>query len=177
MSKQRSKPGTEVVPASNAVDGVEWGGRTIAAGFSVDLDAATIVDRMSEALLRHLRESLLTGERPDGAGEQAPLSARAAAIPGRQSQFRGYRTGVLADELHRSAIKSDGRTASCTVAPPPSRNAYLAGERRRGRALLTLKGAAGEAVAAAARAAVAEMVSGDEVAKNRGEVAAKDVEK
>ena len=177
MSKQRSKPGTEVVPASNAVDGVEWGGRTIAAGFSVDLDAATIVDRMSEALLRHLRESLLTGERPDGAGEQAPLSARAAAIPGRQSQFRGYRTGVLADELHRSAIKSDGRTASCTVAPPPSRNAYLAGERRRGRELLTLRGAAGAAVAAAARAAVAEMVSGDEVAKNRGEVAAKDVEK
>lgn len=177
MSKQRSKPGTEVIPASNAVDGVEWGGRTIAAGFSIDLDPTILVDRMSEALLRHLRESLLTGERPDGAGEQAPLSARAAAIPGRQSQFRGYRTGVLADELHRSAIKSDGRTASCTVAPPPSRNAYLAGERRRGRALLTLKGAAGEAVAAAARAAVAEMVSGDEVAKNRGEVAAKDVEK
>ena len=58
-----------------------------------------------------------------------------------------------------------------------ARNAYLAGERRRGRELLTLRGAAGEAVAAAARAAVAEMVSGDEVAKNRGEVAAKDVEK
>ena len=76
---------------------------------------------------------------------------------------------MLADELHRSAIKSDGRTASCTVAPPPSRNAYLAGERRRGRELLTLRGAAGEAVAAAARAAVAEMLSGDPVPKDRGD--------
>ena len=173
MSKQRSKPGTEVIPASNAVDGVEWGGRTIAAGFNIDLEPTILVDRMSEALLRHLRESLLTGERPDGGGEQAPLSARAAAIPGRQSQHRGYRTGVLADELHRSAIKSDGRTASCTVAPPPSRNAYVAGERRRGRELLTLKGAAGEAVAAAARAAVAEMISGEPVEKDRAEKAAK----
>ena len=173
MSKQRSKPGTEVIPASNAVDGVEWGGRTIAAGFSIDLDPTILVDRMSEALLRHLRESLLTGERPDGGGEQDALSPRAAAIPGRQSQHRGYRTGVLADELHRSAIKSDGRTASCTVAPPPSRNAYVAGERRRGRELLTLKGAAGEAVAAAARAAVAEMISGEPVEKDRGDMTAK----
>lgn len=169
---------TVVVPAvDTGDDGLEWGTRCVSAGFAVDFGAEILVDRMSQALLAHTRTAILEGQRPDGGGEQTPLSARALAAPDRQSDNRGYRSGELADGLRRTAIESNGREASCKVSPPPSRNAYVGKERKQGRELLTLRGAAGAAVEAAAREAVAEMVSGDEVAKNRGEVAAKDVEK
>ena len=168
---------TVVVPAVDTDGDFEWGTRVMSAGFAVDLDAGILVDRMSQALLAHTRTAILEGQRPDGGGEQAPLSARALAAPDRQSDNRGYRSGELADGLRRTAIESNGREASCKVSPPPSRNAYVGKERKNGRELLTLRGAAGEAVAAAARAAVAEMLSGDPVPKDRGEVAAKDVEK
>lgn len=191
MAKPTRKPGGRPLPADGSAGptvvpvipsvadtgDVEWGTRVVSAGFAVDLDATILVDRMSAAHLRHTREAILTGQRPDGGGEQTPLSARALAAPDRQSDNRGYRSGELADGLRRTAIESNGREASCKVSPPPSRNAYVGKERKQGRELLTLRGAAGAAVEAAAREAVAEMVSGDEVAKNRGEVAAKDVEK
>ena len=169
---------TVVVPAvDTGDDGLEWGTRCVSAGFAIDLDAAILVDRMSAAHLAHTRTAILEGQRPDGGGEQAPLSARALAAPDRQSDHRAYKSGELADGLRRTAIESNGREASCRVLPPVSRNAYVGRERKLGRELLSVRGAAGAVVEAAARAAVAEMVSGDEVAKNRGEVAAKDVEK
>lgn len=166
-----------VVPAVDTSGDFEWGTKVVSAGFAVDLDAGVLVDRMSQALLRHTRGAIIAGERPDGGGEQAPLSARALAAPDRQSDNRGYRSGELADGLRRTAIESTGREASCKVSPPPSRNAYVGKERKNGRLLVTIRGAAGAAVEAAAREAVAEMVSGDEVAKSRGEVAAKDADK
>lgn len=191
MAKPTRKPGGRPLPADGSAGptvvpviptvadtgDVEWGTRCVSAGFAIDLDAGILVDRMSAALLQHTREAILEGQRPDGGGEQTALSARALAAPDRQSDNRGYRTGELADGLRRTAIESNGREASCRVLPPVSRNAYVARERKLGRELLTIRGAAGAVVEAAAREAVAEMVSGDEVAKNRGEVAAKDVEK
>lgn len=170
-----------VIPVVPAVDtgegGVEWGVRTVSAGFALDLDAAILVDRMSAALLRHTRESILAGQRPDGGGPQDELSARALANPDRQSPHRGYASGTLADELYRTPIESTGREASCRVLPPRSRNPYVGRERKNGRELLTLRGAAGAVVEAAAREAVAEMLTGREVDKSRGELAAKDVDK
>ena len=166
-----------VVPAMDTGDdGLEWGTRCVSAGFAVDLDAAILVDAMSAALLKHTRDALMSGQRPDGGGAQAPLSARALSDPDRESPHRGFNTGTLADELRRSEITSDGRTASCKVSPPPSRNAYIGRERRLGREMLTLRGAAGAAVEAAARAAVAEIMTGNAIDKDRGELAAKDAE-
>jgi len=166
-----------VVPALDTGGDFEWGTRVVSAGFAVDLDAGAIVDRMSEAWLRHTRAAILSGQRPDGGGPQDPLSTRALADPNRQSEHRGYNTGTLADELYRTPIESTGREASCRVLPPRSRNPYISKERKNGRELLTMRGAAGAAVEAAAREAVAEMMSGTEVSKSRGEVAAKDAGK
>ncbi len=173
--------GPTVVPVVPTVDtgegGVEWGVRTVSAGFALDLDAAILVDRMSAALLKHTRESILAGQRPDGGGPQDALGPRALADPNRQSDHRGYNTGTLADEIRRGPIESNGREASCRVLPPVSRNAYVGKERRQGRELLTLRGAAGAAVEAAAREAVAEMLTGREVDKSRDGIVAKDADK
>ncbi len=173
--------GPTVIPVVDAVSSgevdLEWGVRVVSAGLAVDLDAAILVDRMSAAHLRHTRAAIIAGERPDGGGEQAPLSARALAAPNRQSDNRGYRSGELADELFRTPIESTGQEASCRILPPRSRNAYVGKERKLGRELLTVRGAAGAAVEAAAREAAAEMMSGHEVSKSRGEVAAKDADK
>ena len=119
----------------------EWGSRVVSAGFAVDLDAAILIDAMSAAHLAHTRAAILGGERPDGGGAQDPLRARTLADPERQSEHRGYRTGLLADELRRSPIESNGQTASCRISPPPSRVAYVNVERSRNREMLTLRGA------------------------------------
>ena len=166
-----------VVPAMDGGDdGLEWGSRVVSAGFAVDLDAAILVDAMSAALLKHTRDALMAGLRPDGGGAQAPLSARALSDPDRTSPHRGFNTGTLADELRRSPIESNGQTASCRISPPPSRVAYVNVERSRNREMLTLRGAAGAAVEAAARAAVAEIMTGREISKDRDELVAKDAE-
>ena len=85
--------GPTVIPVVDAVSSgevdLEWGVRVVSAGLAVDLDAAILVDRMSAAHLKHTRAAIIAGERPDGGGEQAPLSARALAAPNRQSDNRG----------------------------------------------------------------------------------------
>lgn len=166
-----------VVPAVDTSGDFEWGTKVVSAGFAVDLDAGVLVDRMSQAHLAHTRAAILEGQRPDGGGAQAELSQRALAADGRQSDHRAYKSGELADGLRRTPIESNGREASCKILPPTSRTVYVARERKLGRELLTIRGAAGAAVEAAAREAAAEMMSGHEVSKSRGEVAAKDADK
>lgn len=173
-----SGPPTSVVvlPKIDTGGDDEWGARVVSAGFAVDLDAAVIVDVMSQAHLVHTRDAIMSGERPDGGGPQKPLSKRALSDPNRESPNRGFHTGVLADGLRRTAIESNGREASCRVLPPTERNAYVGGEQKRGVELLTLRGAAGVAVQKAAAQAIERMMTGREQQKNRGEVAAKDAE-
>ena len=118
----------------------------------------------------------MEGKRPDGGGEQKPLSKQALANPDRESPHRGYHTGLLADGLYRTAIKSDGNTASSTINAPPERNAYLGKERKRGVVLLTAAGAAGEAAATAARETARVMASGAKIVTDPATVAAKDAE-
>lgn len=172
--------GPTVIPVVDAISSgevdLEWGVRVVSAGLAVDLDAGILVDRMSAAHLKHTRAAIIAGERPDGGGPQDPLKPRTLATGERQSDHRGYKSGLLADELFRTPIESTGQEASCRILPPRSRNAYVGKERKLGRELLTVRGAAGAAVEAAAREAAAEMMSGNEVSKNRGEVAAKDAE-
>lgn len=161
--------GVVVVPAV-ADPSVEWGTRQVSAGLALDLDAAILVDAMTRAHLLHARNALATGQRPDGGGEQKPLGRRALANPDRESPHRDYATGTLADGLRRTAIKSDGQTATSRVLPPTSRTAHVAKERARGVELLTAAGAAGEAALAGARAAVAAMASGRKVIHDDDEV-------
>ena len=171
--------GPTVIPVVDATEtgapSLEWGTRVVTAGLAIDLDAAILVEAMADAHLRHTRAAILAGERPDGGGPQDPLRARTLADPDRQSPHRGYKTGTLADEIYRTPIETTGNEASCRILPPRARNAYVGKERKLGRELLTVRGAAGEAVAKAAREVAAEMMTGNAIAKNGGEIAAKEV--
>lgn len=160
-----------VVPPASEV-AAEWGVRSVSAGLALDLDAAILVDAMTRAHLRHTRQAIIDGVRPDGGGPQRPLGKRATADPDRESPHRDFKTGELADGLRRTAIVSDGQTASSRVLPPTSRTAHVAKERARGVELLTAAGAAGEAALAGARAAVAAMATGRVVHHDDDEVAA-----
>jgi hypothetical protein len=155
----------------------EWGVRQVSAGFALDIDPVPIVDSMSRALLDHIRAALMSGQRPDGGGEQKALGVRAASDPDRESPHRGFNTGILADELRRTPIKSTGDEASSTIYPPTSRTAYVAAEKRRGVVLLTSAGAAGKAAADAAREAVGVILGGDKVIARPAEVTARDADK
>lgn len=165
-----------IPPANDPLPASGWGTRSVTAGFAIDLDAGHIVDGATRAWLQHTRDSLMSGLRPDGGGEQKPLGARASANPDRESPHRAYHTGELADGLRRTEIKSDGATASATCFPPTSRTAYVGREQRRGVVLLTGAGAAGEAAMAGARQAAELMTSGRSIVSDSGEVKAKDAE-
>jgi hypothetical protein len=165
-----------VVPQVDEPEPGEWGVRSVSLGFAVDLDAGHLVDAMTRAHLDHTRNALMNGQRPDGGGEQKPLSPQALADPDRESEHRGYRSGELADGLYRTAIKSTGSTATATVNPPTSRLPYVGRERKRGVVLLTGAGAAGKAAIDAAREAAATMASGAKIITSPGEVRAKDAD-
>lgn len=155
----------------------EWGTRVVSAGWAVDLDPAILLDRMSAAWLEHTRAALMSGQRPDGGGPQKPLSKRALSDPDRDSPHRGFNSGLLADELRRTPITSDGQTASCRCLPPTSRNAYVSKEQQRGVVLLTGAGAAGEAAIAAAREVALPMAQGRQVETDRRELTAREASK
>jgi hypothetical protein len=169
----------EIVPPLDVDDDENgWGIRIVSAGFAIDLRAEVLVDAMTRATLAHHRESILSGQRPDGGGPQRPLGQRALADPDRQSPHRGYKSGELADGIRRTAIKSSGGGTEATsrIVGPPSRNAYLGKEAARGVVLVTGAGRAGEVATAAAAACVEAMVSGREVLNDRGETTAKETD-
>ena len=175
MADDKLKPGegtTLIPPSSPQGDEDGWGTNTVSAGLSLDLDAAILVDRMTRALLSHHRESLLSGQRPDGKGPMKPLSQQALNAPGRQSEHRGYRTGVLADGLRRTKIEGDRTQANSRIVPPTNRNVYVANELQNGVSILTLAGKAGEVAREAAGEAVAEITTGRRLKKSKTELEA-----
>lgn len=119
-----------------------------------------------DALLEHLFESITTSTDP-ATGARLPLSAKAAAKPGR-SGGRGYDTGELADELLRRAPTGSRRVASIKIVPPRSRLVFLNAEKARGYTYLTADGAAGEAVAAAVGGALDDLLESGAVGVDRG---------
>lgn len=165
-----------ILPQLDDPDAGEWGVRQVSTGFAVDLDAGHLVDAMTRAHLEHTRNALMSGQRPDGGGEQKPLTRQALSNPDRDSPFRGFNSGELADGLYRTPIVSTGNSATSTVQPPASRNAYVGKERKRGVVLLTGAGAAGQAAADAARETAAAMAAGQKIITNPGEVRAKDAD-
>lgn len=163
-----------ILPEVDDPAGLEWGTRTVSAGFAIDLDAGHLVNASTRAFLDHTRNAIMSGQRPDGGGEQKALSRQALANPDRESPHRAFNTGELADGLYRTPIKSTGPTATSTVLPPASRNAYVGKERKRGVLLLTGNGAAGEAAANAARETAKAMTNGAKIVTDPSAVTAED---
>lgn len=169
------RTGVVLLPAlDDAPAGDEWGFKRMSSGFALDLDPAPMVDAASRAVLTHARTSILEGKRPDTGGPQRPLSRRTLRDPDRQSEHRGYRTGLLADGIRRSNLTSDGQTATATIVGPPERNAFLGKEKAKGVNLLTLSGLSGEAAKAAVAEVVAVVATGRKVEADVSGVGAKD---
>lgn len=151
--------------------------RQVSTGWAVDLDPAILCHAMSEAWLIHTRAAIIAGQRPDGGGPQKQLGARALADPDRESSFRGFNTGELADGLRRSPIASNGATASTVCRPPKTRSVYVATEQARGVVLITGDGEAGKVALAAARRVGFAMAEGREVPVDKRELGAREASK
>lgn len=165
-------PPMEPAPAGGGED--EWSFSMASIGLVLDLSAEHVVDGMRRQAIVDTREALLTGQRPDGKGPQRKLRERTAEKPGRQSPYRGYNTGVLADGIKATKITGNTSQAKCRIVPPPSRNVYVAQELKAGVAILTAEGKIGEGMRAAAQRVVEAMCTGREVKTNPDEVEAED---
>jgi hypothetical protein len=157
-----------ILPERNDPPPGENGSRVVCSGLAIALRADVIVNAMSRAVLAHTRDAILSGQRPDGGGQQAKLGARAQALPGRLTPFRGARTGHLADSIRRTEITGSTSSASTRIEPPGDRVVYVRSEAKLGRELITARGAAGEAAERAAKAVVADMAEGQGFAEERG---------
>lgn len=158
-------------PQDDADDG-EWGARIQTDGLTLDCDPVIILDQMTLAYLAHTRDAIMTGQKPDGSGPAKPLKERALSEPNRESDFRGFKSGELADHIKRTAIRTKGGSATSRVVPPPSRNAYVGAERKRGNEILTAKGKAGQVALDAAKAAFRAMMTGRHVERTAAEIEA-----
>lgn len=156
-------------------DNEGWGSSVVSVGLALDFDPAIIVAGMRDAWLAHTRGSILTGKNVETGGAAKPLKKQAAEAPGRQSDHRLYKTGVLADGLHADPIARSGSSASVTIKPPRERTVIVAKERKRGNDIMTTDGAAGAAVMEGARLAVQAMLSGHKVIVKTGAVEADEV--
>lgn len=164
-----------IPPTEPEDDGSGWGVQVASAGFIVDMDASKFADAMTRAHLIHTRESILTGKRPDGGGEQRKLGPKAATKPGRQSPYRGFATGVLADGLRRTKIKGTTQRAFSKITGPGNRNVYLAQEKGRGVDFITGQGAARKVMEEAAAEVLKAAAKGREIPSNPEETGGDDV--
>lgn len=143
----------------------------VSAGFVVDLRADLIVDEITTDLLKHFRKSIMTGQRADG-GPQRPLSKGRQNDPGRESTYRGFATGHLADNLRRTTITGSTAAAKSKILPPTDRNVFFATEAKRGVGYLSVDGVAGEVAQSAAQNAVQFLTTGTRAEEDRREVPA-----
>jgi hypothetical protein len=153
---------------------VKVGVQVVSVGFAIDIDPVALVDVMTRAAMAQIRGAILEGQRPDGRGAQKPLSRQALSDPDRESPHRGYNSGLLADSIRRTPIKSTATGATSTVLPPASRNAYVGAERKRGVNLITGAGAVGGAAAAAAQEALGVIADGKSIQHTPAALTAKD---
>ena len=140
---------------------------------AVELDARALVDVMRRAVLAATSDAIREGRRPDG-GPQRPLSKRAAADPTRESPNRGFKSGVLVDELRATPVKGDVGRAESSVLPPTTRNVFIAQEAARGVVYLAIGPATTAAATAAADEAVAAMLESRKVELEQGEPLARE---
>ena len=120
---------------------------------------------MSHALLIYWRNTILSGTKPDGSGDQVPLSQATIAQTGAGGRLTGYRgaaTGTMADNLRRSAITGTTTRAKCTISTPTNRNAFVAQQQAKGIRFIKLGGETDEVIRLAVQqwldAAIADQV-------------------
>lgn len=110
----------------------------------LELDARELVRRTSDAAIETMRESLIGGVNPvDG----TPRPENSAGRP------EGFRTGTLANNLHRTVVTGSASSASTTIRPPQSRAGWVAS---RGDVMVA-NGRVGEAIQVAADEYTAEV--------------------
>lgn len=171
--RQPGDPGVVVLAGAGATgpvgpDGQRAGVTLEGPALVIDLDARALVDIARREILAQTSENIREGRRPDG-GPQRPLSRRAAADPNRESPHRGFRTGLLADELRATPIRGDAGRAESTVAPPTTRNVFIAQEKERGVTYLAISPQIAAAVEQATADAVRAMLEGRAVTAEQGE--------
>lgn len=154
-------------PEPAAVDGISVSTRCISASFVLDFNAGVLVDEMAKAFIGHHLEAISNGRHPRGGG-QRPLSEGRRNDPGRESKYRGYNSGHLAENLRRGKITGTTAKAKTRILPPTDRNVFLANEEKRGITYLSTEGEAGEAATAAGYAAVELLLLGKKVDVDRG---------
>ena len=137
----------------------------VATAFSISVTADTIVDIVSHALLIYWRNTILSGTKPDGSGDQVPLSQATIAMTGaggRLTPWRGAASGEMADNLRRTAISGSTTKARCTISTPTNRNAFIAQQQQKGIRFIKLGGEADEVIRLAVQqwldAAIADQV-------------------
>lgn len=143
----------------------------VSAGLVLDVRADIIVDEVTSKLLKHYRRAIMAGQRAEG-GPQRPLSKGRQNDPGRESTFRGFATGHLADNLRRTTITGSTVSAKSKILPPTDRNVFIATEARRGVGYLSVEGVAGEVAREAADAAVEFLTTGMRAEEGRSEASA-----
>lgn len=121
----------------------------VAQALTINVTADTIVDVASHALLVYWRNTILSGTKPDGSGDQVPLSQATIAqtgAGGRLTPYRGAASGSMADNLRRSAITGTTTRAKCTIQTPTNRNAFVAQQAAKGIRFIKLGGEADQVI-------------------------------
>lgn len=121
----------------------------VAQAFTINVTSDTIVDVASHALLVYWRNTILSGTKPDGSGDQVPLSQATIAQVGgggRLTPYRGAATGSMADNLRRSAITGTTTRAKCTIQLPTNRNVFAAQQAAKGIKFIGLGSEADEVI-------------------------------
>lgn len=121
----------------------------VAVAKTINVTADTIVDVVSHGLLVYWRNTILSGTKPDGSGDQVPLSQATIAQTGdggRLTPYRGAASGAMADNLRRSPVSGTTTRAKCTITTPTNRNAFVAQQAAKGIRFIKLGGEADEVI-------------------------------
>lgn len=153
---------TSKAPARHGKNGLS---ATFVSGSNWDfgLDAGLLVDALTLSLLSHYRDSIMSGDIPDGSGAQKPLTEKVAKLSGRRGKVRGFNTGRFADNIRRSKITGTTVKAQSRILPPTDRNVFIATEAKRGNSYFSVQGTASEII----REVTDEFVRGGILGQNR----------
>lgn len=141
----------------------------------IDAPADVLAAQVADVVLRHAYESITTGRDAKTGGSKPDVLPRVADRPGRRSQFRGYATGQLGEDLERSPVQgTTGRARTTIQHPDAGRSVFLAAEAARGIHHTSVEGVARGKIEQAVRAFVegaagpeAEVVAAAEGAKRQ----------
>lgn len=131
----------------------------------IDAPADVLVAEVSQTVLKHAHDSIKSGRDAKTGGSKPAVTPRVARQQGRRSQFRGYNTGELAEDLERSPVQGSTAKARATIQhPDPGRAVFLADEMTKGTHHTSTEGVARDKIETTVQA-FAERALGGEHAK------------